>query len=69
MINFTSGLIKVGKGYINPVCVARFKEYGANGTYVEHTDGKHDAFSVPVENFADAMIEAGKTGNIIDISA
>ena len=69
MINFAGGLIKTQKEYINPDSVIRFREHEAGKTRVEFTDKSPEYFYIPVENFADAMIEAGKTGGIVNILA
>ena len=78
-VNFTSGLVKVNKTYINPSNVRYFQEKERDMTKVvmdSYVDGKdHKTYdnqvtlNVKPNVFAKAMIEAQKSGNVIDIKA
>jgi len=71
MINFTSGLIKVGKNYYNP---DKIKKFGPSSTTVNKTDiyfgpefERLDTINIRPDQFADAFIKTQTTGEMVSI--
>lgn len=68
MINFTGGLIQVGKNYYIPGEIKKIGEYNSSlkKTRIEYKNGENEVLeNVTAEEFADAFIKTQSTNQIV----